>query len=126
MDKAGGFGPHIVLDLNECDPDRLGDLNLVYEVLNTLPDKIGMTKITQPYVFPYAGLVPEDKGITGIVIIAESHLTIHTFQDKGYCFADIFSCKPFDYEWARDYLIETFGSKKPTVQVAMRGLDFPR
>lgn len=125
MDK-GGFGPHIVLDLNECDPDRLGDLNLIFDLLNSIPDKIGMHKITQPYVFPYAGLVPEDRGITGMVIIAESHLAIHTFQDKAYCFCDIFSCKPFDYEEAKNLLIEAFGSKKPSVQVMFRGEDFPR
>ena len=126
MEEEGGFGPHLMLDLNECDPDRLSDLRLVFDVLNTLPDMIGMTKITQPHVFPYAGLVPEDLGITGSVIIAESHLTIHTFQAKRYCFADIFSCKPFDYKAAEKYLIEVFGSKDPESQVSFRGRKFPR
>ena len=76
--------------------DKLKDYNLVFDVLNELPEKIGMTKITQPYVFPYSGHVPEDKGITGTVIIAESHISIHTFQEKDYCFVDVFSCKDFD------------------------------
>lgn len=126
MAKIEAFGPHLTLDLNECNPAKLSDYDLVFDVLNNLPDMIGMTKITQPYVFKYSGLVPEDKGITGFVVIAESHISIHTFQDKNYCFIDLFSCKPFDYTYAEKYLIDVFESKKPTVNVLMRGHDFPR
>ena len=85
-----------------------------------------MTPITQPYVFPYEGLVPEDKGITGIVIIAESHISVHSFEDKGYCFIDIFSCKPFDYERAIELTKEIFQPKDCEVNVVSRGKDFPR
>ncbi len=66
------FGPHITLDLKGCPKEILSDYNLHFDYLKTLPELIHMTPITQPYVFPYSGLVPEDKGITGIVIIAES------------------------------------------------------
>ena len=79
------FGPHLMLDLRQCNQEKLKDYNLVFNVLQDLPGEIGMTKITQPYVFPYSGLIPEDKGITGTVIIAESHISIHTFQEKDYC-----------------------------------------
>lgn len=126
MEKIGSFGPHLTLDLNECNPAKLGDFDLVFDVLNNLPDLIGMTKITQPYVFKYAGLVPEDKGITGFIVIAESHISIHTFQEKDYVFLDLFSCKPFDYTYAQQYLVDTFESRKPTIHVVERGLDFPR
>lgn len=126
MDKTGFFGPHLTLDLNDCNKDKLSDFDLVFDVLNNLPDKIGMTKITQPYVFKYSGLVPEDKGITGFIVIAESHISIHTFQEKNYVFIDLFSCKPFDYSYAQEYLIETFESRQPTIHVVKRGLDFPR
>ena len=120
------FGPHLTLDLNHCNPAKLNDFDLIYDTLDRLPDMIGMTKITQPYVLKYSGLVPEDKGITGFVVIAESHISVHTFQDKNYCFIDLFSCKPFEYEFARDFLIEVFESKQPSVNVIMRGHDFPR
>ncbi len=120
------FGPHLTLDLSDCNQRKLSDLEFIFKLLNELPDKIGMTKITQPYVFQYSGLVPEDKGITGFVIIAESHISIHTFQEKDYVFIDIFSCKHFDYEYAKHYLIKAFESKNPKCQVVMRGEDFPR
>lgn len=121
-----GFGPHLMLDLGECDTSRLSDLPYIFNLLNTLPDDIGMTKITQPYVFPYAGLVPDDEGITGTVIIAESHISIHTFPKKRYCFVDLFSCKTFDVEHAKERLIAAFGSQKPEVQLVYRGEAFPR
>ena len=126
MENNNCFGPHLTLDLNDCNPDKLSDFDHIFDILNNLPEKIGMTKITQPYVFKYSGLVPEDKGITGVVIIAESHISIHTFELKNYVFIDLFSCKPFDYKYAEQYLIEAFESKNPTVNVLMRGHDFPR
>lgn len=124
MNKA--FGPHLTLDLSNCNTRKLSDLDFVFRLLNDLPEKIGMTKITQPYVFRYSGLMPEDKGITGFVVIAESHISIHTFQEKSYVFIDIFSCKHFDYEFARQYMIRAFESKNPKSQVVMRGEYFPR
>ena len=120
------FGPHLMLDLRECDKEKLSDYNMVFDTLNELPEKIGMTKITQPYVFPYSGLVPEDKGITGTVIIAESHISIHTFQEKDHCFVDVFSCKDFDVEFAAEYLINAFGAKKYDKYVVNRGKYFVR
>ncbi len=126
MNKKSYFGPHLMLDLSECDQERINDLDFIFNFLNTIPDKIGMAKITQPYVFPYIGLVPEDKGITGFVVIAESHLSIHTFVEKCYAFVDLFSCKPFNTNMARDLIIEAFISKKPKVYMIERGTGFSR
>jgi S-adenosylmethionine decarboxylase len=126
MNKKSNFGPHLMLDLSDCDLKRIGDLDFISNFLNTLPEKIGMVKITQPYVFPYSGAVAEDKGITGFVAIAESHVSIHTFVEKAYAFVDVFSCKPFDTEMARDLIIRAFISKKPEVYMIERGAGFPR
>ncbi len=115
-----------MLDLNKCNSDKLKDYGLIFRILDELPGKIGMTKITQPYVFPYSGLVPEDKGITGTVIIAESHISIHTFQEKDYCFVDVFSCKNFDVEYAAEYLIDVFESRNFEKHIVNRGKDFVR
>ena len=124
--KKENFGPHLMLDLRQCNEGKLKDYNLIFDILNDLPEKIGMTKITQPYVFPYAGLVPKDKGITGTVIIAESHISIHTFQEKDYCFVDVFSCKDFDVEFAAEYIINVFESRKYDKHIVHRGKDFVR
>jgi S-adenosylmethionine decarboxylase len=120
-----GYGPHLMLDLNDCDSAILDDLEACFRLLNELPEKIGMTKITQPYVFRYSGLVSEDEGITGVTIIAESHISLHTYPQKNFVFVDIFSCKPFDVEGARDYVVQFFQSKSPSVHVQERGAAFP-
>jgi len=120
------FGPHVMIDIKQCDKLAISNRELIFDILNELPELMGMTKIAPPYVFPYNGLVPEDKGITGVVIIAESHLTIHTFTEKDYVFVDMFSCKNFDTKRAIDYIIKKFESKSHKVRVVERGLDFPR
>jgi S-adenosylmethionine decarboxylase len=120
------FGPHLTLDLKGCPKEILQNYNLHFELLKNLPELIGMTPITQPYVFPYSGLLPEDKGITGIVIIAESHLSIHSFEEKGYTFIDMFSCKEFDVEKAVEYILESFKPISYEKNLIQRGKDFPR
>jgi S-adenosylmethionine decarboxylase len=120
-----GYGPHLMLDLANCDPAILDDLDACFTLLNELPEKVGMTKITQPYVFRYKGLIPEDEGITGVTVIAESHISLHTYPHKGFAFVDLFSCKPFDVERAKDHIVQFFRSKSHMVHVQERGTAFP-
>lgn len=120
------FGPHLMMDLSGCKKEILQDLKLHFDYLNNTPEIIGMTKITQPHVFPYQGLVPEDKGTTGVVIIAESHISVHSFEDKGYVFVDIFSCKPFNTELMIQKTLECFKPTSYEIKIERRGLNFPR
>lgn len=120
------FGKHLTIDLTGCNSQKLRDLELHHDLLAETPFSIGMTPITQPYVFKYSGLVPEDKGITGSVIIAESHISIHSFELKNYCFVDVFSCKSFDTKKAVEIFVEAFEPTKYVVNVVDRGIDFPR
>jgi S-adenosylmethionine decarboxylase len=121
-----GFGPHLTIDAKNCKPGTLSDLNLIFEVFFELPKLVGMTPISQPHIFPYEGLVPEDKGITASQIIAESHISLHTFSEKDYFFFDIFSCKPFDTDIVIKYIQEKFEPKEIVTHLVERGLDFPR
>ena len=120
------FGPHITIDPKGCPKETLSNYELHFNYLKNLPELISMTPITQPYVFPYSGLVPEDKGITGIVIIAESHISVHSFEEKGYCFVDIFSCKDMDIERAIQITLDTFKPTDSEINIVKRGKDFPR
>jgi S-adenosylmethionine decarboxylase len=120
-----GYGPHLMLDLNNCDSEILNDLDECYQFLNDIPEKIGMTKITRPYVFRYEVSYENDDGITGVVIIAESHISLHTYPMKNFVFVDLFSCKPFDIEEAKNYVIAYFKSKAPKVHLQIRGEEFP-
>ena len=121
-----GFGPHLMLDGYGCDRKKLQDLNLIYRILDELPARIGMTKIMPPYVFKYSGVKPEDWGLSGFVLIAESHISIHTFPEKSFVSVDIFSCKTFDLEFAGEYFKEAFAMEKVECNVLDRGTEFPK
>src|SRR5439155_23913994 len=91
------FGPHLTLDLSECDRRKLSDISHSYDLLDELPDVIGMHKITRPYTFIYGpGDNPSEWGVSAFGIIAESHISINNFPDRHLPFGDVFSCNPFD------------------------------
>lgn len=120
------FGLHLTLDGYGCDYDSLNSIDKIYEFLDTTPDLISMTKIMHPYVFKYTGKVPEDWGLSGFVLIAESHISIHTFPEKEFFSLDIFSCKRFDLLSCVDLVKKFFQVKRFESNVLNRGLEFPR
>ena len=111
---------HLVVDAFVADGRRLGDVAAIFELLDTLPERIGMTKIAPPYVFRYSGVKPEDWGVTGVVIIAESHISIHTFAEHKRFHLDVFSCKPFDVAMVRERIEELFGVTELAAAVVHR------
>ena len=124
--EMSGFGPHLMLDGYGCDRAKLEDLNLIYRILEELPNRIGMTRIMPPYVFKYSGVRAEDWGLSGFVLIAESHISIHTFPEKNFVSVDIFSCKEFDSEAASEYLKAAFEMEKVESNMLDRGTEFPK
>jgi S-adenosylmethionine decarboxylase len=121
-----GYGMHLTLDGYDCNPDKLANMDSIYEFLDRCPDLILMTKIMPPYVFRYRAPAPEDWGISGFVLIAESHISVHTYPDKSYLSLDIFSCKDFNHHQAVAYATELFGIGRHELNLLNRGLEFPR
>jgi len=123
--RAVGFGMHLMADLEDCDPATLEDLRLVHDTLGTLCVTIGMKALTAPYAFFYdGGDDPRGSGITGFQVIAESHISIHTFPHMRHAFADVFSCRPFDAEVAARMLKGVFRCSSARLQIAGRGKNF--
>ena len=121
------FGLHVTIDASGCNKRKLASVTLVYDILNRLPDKIGMTKMTLPYVVKWLDKFAQGtEGISGFVMIAESHISIHTFPDQDYVFMDIFSCKSFDAEKAIRYLVDAFEAINHDKHILKRGMDFPQ
>ena len=118
------FGPHLIIDGTRCDTRKLGDRILVEQVLNDYPNAIGMTKIGGPYMFEYQAPDPAYSGVSGLVVIAESHIAIHTFPELDYFTMDIFSCKNFDHETAIEYIRKAFDVKEMDRMLVQRGLSF--
>ena len=115
---------HLIIDGFAGNLERIRDVAPVYELLDRYPSTIGMTKIAPPYVFKYVGSKPEDWGITGFVLIAESHISIHTFPERDYICIDIFSCKDFDAQRALSELQDWFGLTNVRSYVLDRGLEY--
>jgi S-adenosylmethionine decarboxylase len=89
---------HLTIDGYGDNPILMQDEQFIYQLLDSYPARIDMTKISGPHVFRYIGSKPEDWGISGFVFIAESHISIHTFAERCYINIDVFSCKDFDAE----------------------------
>ncbi|MBN1375719.1 MAG: S-adenosylmethionine decarboxylase [Dehalococcoidia bacterium] len=89
---------HLIIDGFSKNRHILQDETFIHDLLNIYPAKIGMTKISDPIVFRYSGSKPEDWGISGLVFIAESHISLHTFVEREFINIDVFSCKDFDAE----------------------------
>ena len=122
------FGPHLTIDLYGCDTELLNSDSHIYRILDEMPVMLQMRKITKPQVLHYNGTPGTfDKGgVTGFVIIATSHISIHTFVHQKYASVDIFSCKAFDTEKAIAYISGKFKAKKAETNLLTRGREFPK
>jgi S-adenosylmethionine decarboxylase len=114
---------HLAIDGYDADREKLEDPEFVLRFLDEYPSAIGMTKIMPPHVLTYRGPQPEDWGISGFVIIAESHISVHTFPDRRYVNIDIFSCKEFDVEQALDVVKQRFSLELTKSWILERGLE---
>ncbi len=128
-DEFVQFGYHLTIDLYGCPKAPLEDLQLCYDALNTLPEKLGMHKLIPPYMIPAGSNLhtggKDPGGITGMVIIAESHISIHTFAKRGFISIDVYSCKPFDQAAAVAHFETLFKPTESEVHFLNRGERYP-
>ena len=80
------LGQHLLVELYDCNPSRINDAGAVEEALVEAVERSG-AQIVQPFFHQFS-----PHGISGVVVIAESHFTIHTWPEYGYCAVDIFTC----------------------------------
>ncbi len=111
-----------------CAEGKIHDEEYILAILNELPDILGMHKISEPAVLNYPGKEDSfDKGgVSAFVIIAESHISVHTFKQQKFASLDMFSCKEFDVDRAVDYIKAKFRPKKIEKNLTMRGREFPK
>ena len=80
------LGTHLLLDLKECNAELLDDLDYIREVILAAAREAGATVVGETF-HKFRPI-----GVTGIVAIAESHISIHTWPEHSYAAADIFTC----------------------------------
>jgi S-adenosylmethionine decarboxylase len=111
------LGKHLMLELKDCDRETLNDLGFLQRVLPQAASEAGATVVGNSFhQF-------EPQGVSGVVIIAESHLFIHTWPECGYAAIDIFTCgDSVDPAKAARILVEKLGAKSHSIIEIQRGI----
>ena len=125
---APGFGVHLTLDGYGGCQHLLGDGKHVLACLNELPERLGMHKIAEPSLVELGDHSPKDPGgVSGFVMIAESHISIHTFPLRGFVSADVYTCQnSLDTERICQYFAEAFGLQDLEINLVRRGTRYPQ
>ncbi len=111
------LGRHLLLELRECNVAVLDDLVYLENALVSAAIESGATVIDKSF----HQFAPQ--GVSGVVLIAESHLSLHTWPEHAYAAVDIFTCgTTVKIEVAADALIRRLGSKDPSVLEVKRGI----
>ena len=111
------LGKHLLLELKDCDKEVLNDLGFLKGVMLTAAEEAGATVLGESFhqFNPH--------GVSGVVIIAESHLVIHTWPEYGYAAVDIFTCgDTVQPERAAEMLIRKLGAKNHSILEMSRGI----
>ncbi len=111
------LGKHVLLELKDCNPQLLDNVDHVRQALLLAAENVGAHVVGETF----HQFSPQ--GVTGILSIAESHISIHTWPEYGYAAADIFTCgssfQPLD---AAEILIAQLESKDQDITQVERGL----
>jgi len=117
---ADALGIQLLIEMRECLTERLDDLDWVKRVMTQAALRAKAT-IVQTVFHKFNPI-----GISGVVVIAESHLAIHIWPEYRYAAVDIFSCgKKLRAAAAAQFLIKQFRSDKPAIIEMRRGLLTP-
>jgi len=117
------FGEHLTIDGYGGDFHMLNDKDLVHQVLEELPDLLKMKKLAEPQVHYAPDNNRKDPGgWSGFVIVAESHISIHTFPNRGFISADVYTCKNgMDTDVVIKYFKDKFSLKDVETNFIKRG-----
>ena len=116
-DLTGGQGCEWVIEALGCDQERLKDLSQLQSVFEDLIGGMSLHPVSAPQWHQFPG----EGGITGLCLLAESHLACHTFPEFGSLCLNVFCCRPRP-EWAfEEYLRDKLGA----TSVRIRRLERP-
>ena len=115
------LGNHLIIELYECHSEIINDAKNVEEKLVEAVNISGAS-VVQSVIHKF-----NPHGISGVVVIEESHFSVHTWPEYGYCALDIFTCgDEIDCHSALQYLKKEFQAKHLSVTEMKRGmLDLP-
>ncbi len=111
------LGRQILVEFYDCDTDKINDVEFIESSILTATRKSGATIISHNFhkFSPH--------GVSGMVVIAESHVSIHSWPEYNYAAVDIFTCGDTIDPWViQEYLKEAFESKNISSMEMKRGM----
>jgi S-adenosylmethionine decarboxylase len=110
------IGRHLIAEYYDCDSHVLDDVDAVRRAMLDAATAVGATVIGEAFHRF------EPQGLSGTVVIAESHLSIHTWPENGYVAVDIYTCGGLDPRRGFELLAQRLGAGSSRVQEILRGL----
>ena len=109
-------GRHLLVEYHECNREVLNNLNTV-ETLMCTAAKAAKASVVGSVFHPF---VPH--GVSGVVVIEESHLSIHTWPEHGYAAVDFFTCGECIPEKAHEVLLKGLDARSAEIMHVKRGM----
>ncbi|HDH07776.1 MAG TPA: adenosylmethionine decarboxylase [Candidatus Moranbacteria bacterium] len=114
-------GKHLIIDAYGIKEKKLKNQRAIKKLLGGLPKKFKMRTLRQPAVAKVVSDKYYDWGISGFVMLYESHISLHTWPNEGYVAMDIYSCKDFNDKEIVKYLKKYWSCGKIKVKTILRG-----
>lgn len=112
------LGIHLLLELKKCNAEHLNDLDYIKDTMIEAAEAVGAEIIGESFHRF------EPQGVTGVLAISESHLSIHTWPELGYAAGDVFTCgESFDPQSVAQLIIDRMECKDPVIQIIQRGVE---
>ncbi|MEM6929577.1 MAG: S-adenosylmethionine decarboxylase [Myxococcota bacterium] len=115
MIQAGPLGVHWIADAAGCPPAHLVDAPRITTLLEALAEVAGLTALGEPLVRLTSS------GLVGVLLLAESHASVHTDREHGTAFVDVFSCVATDTAGLADCVRDALAPERLTARNVPRG-----
>lgn len=110
------IGRHLLIDFHEVSAERLDDAELLSRVLAEAARRGGLTPLGPPVLHRFEG-----GGLTGYLLLSESHIAVHTYPELGFAALDIFACGSGDPRAALDVFRTELAPRRERVTSSTRG-----
>ena len=117
------YGKHLLLEIITKDGKDLASVAKMKKFFEEIISRVGFTVVVKPEFYKFKPRIKVDlSGVTGMCVVSESHISIHTWPETNYFAFDIFSCSDFDEDLVIEIIGELFDVDKMYLQIIGRGM----
>ena len=109
------IGYHYIWDIQGCDATKISYKSDIKDLLHSLIEKLQLTKVNAAFK------QFQPIGVTGFILLEESHISIHTWPEHQFAAIDLFSCKPIEASLLKPYLMDYFKASEIQFSSIKRG-----